>query len=143
MGLNFSNSFLKSCIEDDYAECGIPCKQNFGRIMDKKDLEIDLCCQNSKRNVNEPERFSPVGVNEITGDFFKDSEKKRKVIFKDIVSVILIPTISELRSANLLSLLYYTDESINKFKENYELNIKLICLIKNIDITEAIKILDG
>lgn len=142
MGLLISTSLFNFCIEDDYADCNIPSISNYEKINSKNDIENEIHFQTYSKNLGDTSRFSPVGVDEITDDFLKNSENRRKVNFKDIVSVILIPTISELKSANLFSLLWWSNDCITEFKSNYEKTVKLICKTKNINISEAIKILN-
>lgn len=142
MGLSISTSLFSFCIEDDYADCSIPSISSFDKLNNKDEIENEFRFQTYSKNFDDTSRFSPTGVNEITDDFLKNSEKRRKVNFKDIVSVILIPSIGELKSANLFSLLWWSDDCITEFKYNYEKTVKLMCKTKNIGISEAIKILN-
>lgn len=67
-------------------------------------------------------------------------ENKKNVSFHKSVKVILVPTKGEY--FKLRDKIWWSSSDINKFKKNYQNNIKVIMNLNNTNIYEAKKILD-
>ena len=65
--------------------------------------------------------------------------ENKKVSIMNNINVFLIPKKEEIDVCN--SLLWWSDKDIEKFKLNFELSLKVISKINNVDYIEAKKIL--
>lgn len=65
--------------------------------------------------------------------------ENKKVSIMNNINVFLIPKKEEIDVSN--SLLWWSDKDIEKFKLNFELSLKVISKMNNVDYIEAKKIL--
>lgn len=118
--MNYFLNFLNFCmkidnLDDDY----IPLKKNF----DKNTIE-----NNSETNTNDNiSIISKIKDNSIDNIF----EKEKNLQFYTVVSVILVPSRSEYKEANLLSTLWYSSLDLQKFSNDAFRENKIKLLFSN------------